>query len=379
MLNRLKASSVIAILLACGSAGAQQADRAQTEALSKRAADRLNTLHEEADRLASEERTLLGDLRRLEIDREIKTEEVRQLEQDAVTIAEDLASLDAQVASLEQEERLDTPRLRARLVSLYKLGQGRYVRLLLSTSEVRDIGQAARMVAAMAAQDQRRVTEHQRRLDEITRSRTALEERRQRLATLRTGAARAKAAADQAVRARNALIEGIDRRRDLNAQLSGELVAAQQRLQSTMAGIAGGVAAAPATLPIGPFRGDLDWPVAGSLRQAFGRSSRPGTAASNGIDVEAAEGAPVHAVHEGSVAFAGPFTGFGQLVIIDHGGQTFSLYGNLRDTAVTRGAHVARGNLVGTAGIAATGASGLYFELRIDGRPVDPLQWLRRR
>ncbi len=379
MLNRLKASSIVVILLVCGSAGAQQADRAQTDALSKRAADRLNALHEEADRLAAEERTLLGDLRRLEMDRESKTAEVRQLEQDAAAVTEELALLDAQVASLEQQERLNSPRLQARLVGLYKLGQGRYIRLLLSTSEIRDIGQAARTVAALARQDQQRVLEHQRMVAEITRSRGALEERRRGLVALQTGAARAKAAADQAVQARNALIEGIDRRRDVNAQLLGELLTAQQQLHTTMAGPASGGSAGPTTLPIGPFRGDLEWPVAGSVRQAFGRSARPGTAASKGIDVEAVEGAPVHAVHEGSVAFAGPFPGFAQLVIVDHGGDAFSLYGNLGDTAVAQGARVARGDLVGTAGIAATGAAGLYFELRIDGRPVDPLQWLRRR
>jgi septal ring factor EnvC (AmiA/AmiB activator) len=378
MFNRLKATSIVTMVLACGTLGASQADRAQTEALSKRAADRLNALHDEAARLAAEERTLLGDLRRLEIDREIKAEELRQLEQEAAIVTRELAALDAQVATLESQERSDTPKLRARLVTLYKLGQGRYIRLLLSTAGIGDLGQAARMIAAMAEQDQRRVAEHQRRLDQIRLARAALDERGQRLVSLRREAALAKTAADQAVMARNALIETIDRRRDLNAQLTGELLGAQQRLQATLAGVAADGTGSVSTLPIGPFRGDLEWPVAGSVRRAFGQSSRAGTV-TNGIDIEAAEGATVGAVHEGSVAFAGPFSGFGRLVIVHHGGQTFSLYGNLGDTAVAQGERVNRGDRVGTAGIAVTGAAGLYFELRVDGRPVDPLQWLRRR
>lgn len=379
MLNRLKASSAIAILLLGVSAAGQQADRAQTEALARRAADRLNALHEEADRLASQERTLLGDLRRLEIDREIKTEELRQLEQDAAKLTRDLAGLDTQVAALEQQNQLDAPRLRERIISLYKLGQGRYARLLLSTSEIRHIGQAARLVAAMAGQDQQRVADYQRSLDELTRSRTTLQEQRRQLGALRAGASGAKAAADEAVRARNALIDDIDRRRDLNAQFAGELLTAQQRLQATLTGLASGAAAVPAALPIGPFRGDLEWPVAGAIRQAFGQASRSAGTAANGIDIQAAEGTSVHAVHEGSVAFADAMAGFGQLVIVDHGGRTFSLYGNLRETVVVQGARVARGDLVGTAGVSPSGAAGLYFELRIDGRPVDPLQWLKKR
>jgi len=79
------------------------------------------------------------------------------------------------------------------------------------------------------------------------------------------------------------------------------------------------------------------------------------------------------------VAYAEPFAGFGNLVIIDHGSQVFSVYGDLLEVLVKRGAHVDRGQPVGTVGTAAAGTAGLYFELRVDGRPVDPLQWLKRR
>jgi septal ring factor EnvC (AmiA/AmiB activator) len=375
MTNGSKPCSAIAILLACGSLAAQQADRTDSEALSRRAAERLRALHEEADRLTSDERSVLVDLRRLEVTREIRTEEFRQAEADAGQVSTELTTLDHQIATIEQQARDDIPDLRARLVSLYKLGSGRYVRLLLSTTDVRRIGQASRLVAVLADQDKLRVAAHQYRLEELTSSRRTLEERRTRLATLRQQAQRARVAADAAVTARNALVREIDQRRDLNAQLSGELMTAQQKLQATVGDMPSG--AAP-SLPIGPFRGDLDWPVPGVVRQRFGgNDGRRGI--SNGIDIAAAEGLPVHAIHDGMVAFADTFTGFGRLVIVDHGGQTFSLYGNLKDVAVARGARVQRGAAIGSAGVAATGATGLYFELRVDGRPVDPLQWLKKR
>lgn len=367
----IKASSAVAIVLACGSSGAAQADRAQVEALAQRAADRLRSLHDEADHLAADERTLLGDLRRLEIDRQIKAEELGQIERDTAQVVADLSELDVQVAALEGQEQTDAPRLRARLVDLYKLGQGRYLRLLLSTSEVQRLGNATRMLTALAAQDRARVTGHQRRFDELVRSRATLEERRQRLLTLQAEAIRAKSAADQVVLARNTLIREVDQRRDLNAQLSGELVAAQQKLQATLKGLASDASTtASSVLPMAPFRGDLAWPAAGGLRQAFGCSAFGGAAS---------EGAPVEAVHDGTVAFAGAFAGFGVLVVVDRGGQAFSLYGNLRDTVVSPGTRVARGAAIGTVGVPATGVAGLYFELRIDGRPVDPVQWLRKR
>jgi septal ring factor EnvC (AmiA/AmiB activator) len=70
---------------------------------------------------------------------------------------------------------------------------------------------------------------------------------------------------------------------------------------------------------------------------------------------------------------------FGRLVVVDHGQGAFSLYGHLATLEVARGARVEAGSVVGTTGRAPGGTPALYFELRVDGRPVDPLQWLKRR
>ena len=173
----------------------------------------------------------------------------------------------------------------------------------------------------------------------------------------------------------------------MNAQLAGELSTTQQNLQGALRNLANGEpqAAETLSLPLRPFRGDLPWPVAGSVRRRFsltagarGVASNGGTA-SNGVEIAAAEGSKVEAIHEGIVAFADTFAGYGNLVILDHGSQAFSLYGNLLDIAVKRGARVDRGEAIGTVGPSALGPAGLYFELRIDGQPADPLQWLRKR
>jgi septal ring factor EnvC (AmiA/AmiB activator) len=95
--------------------------------------------------------------------------------------------------------------------------------------------------------------------------------------------------------------------------------------------------------------------------------------------IAAAEGSPVSVVHDGVVAFADTFGGFGNLVIVDHGSQSFSLYGDLLEMLVKKGARIERGQSVGTVGPAPAGPPGLYFELRIDGQSVDPLQWLKKR
>jgi septal ring factor EnvC (AmiA/AmiB activator) len=353
-------------------AGAQQPDRSQTEAMARRAGDRLQALQREADRLASEEGTLLNDLRKLEVDRLLKAEELKQVDAEARRIESDLAATSGRADALQRSEAIEAPELRARLVELYKLGQARYVRLLLSTPDIRHIGQASRMVAALASMDRHRVDSHQRTIGELKAARSALEERRRNLAAARLAAERAQGGLQRAVQARTALVRDIDARRDLNAELFGELQAAQQKLQLALRNLASG-ASPPDTigLPLKPFRGDLDWPVAGVVRRRFGRASFPG------IEVAAAEGTDVRAIHDGIVAFADSFSGFGNLVILDHGSQTFSLYGDLLDVIVRKGARVQRGQPVGAVGPTPGGLPGLYFELRVDGQPVDPLQWLK--
>jgi len=332
----------------------------------------LQALQREADRLAAEERTLLGELRKLEIERQLRAEELKVIDADAAKVAAELAATDQRVQALQTSERAAEPELRARLVEIYKLGRARYMRLLLSTPDLKQLGQATRTVSVLAKLDRERIESHKQTVSELARTRQALEQRRTELAGLRNAAARAQAAALRAAQARAELVRDIDQKRDLNAQLTGELQTTQQKLQAALRDMATGTASGTETaaLPLRPFRGDLPWPVNGQARRR---------SASNGIDIAAPEGASAVAIHDGVVAFAGTFAGFGNLVILDHGSQTFSLYGDLLEISVKKGAHVEHGQPIGKVGPTPSGSNALYFELRVDGQPVDPLQWLKKR
>jgi murein hydrolase activator len=356
---------------------AQTPDRARTEALARRATERLQALQREADRLASEERTLLGELRKLEIERQLRAEELKTIDADAAKIEAELTATDQRVEALQSSARKSEPELRARLVEIYKLGRARYLRLLLATPDLQHLRQATRTVAVLAKLDRERIAAHQQTVNELARTRQTLERRRRDLASLRAAASHAQAAALRAARARTELVRDIDRQRDLNAQLAGELQTTQQKLQAMLREMASGAAtgaAETAALPLKPFRGDLPWPVNGQVQRAFGRGS-----AANGVEIAAPEGASANAIHDGVVAFAGTFAGFGSLVILDHGSQAFSLYGDLLEISVKKGARVEHGQPIGKIGPTPSGTNALYFELRVDGQPVDPLQWLKKR
>jgi septal ring factor EnvC (AmiA/AmiB activator) len=360
-----------ALVVACTFVHAQTPE-SDHDALTRRTNERLRVLHDEADRLAAQERSVLGRLHELELARQIANEERRQAETAVADTAREIAALDTQIGQLEEERTADQPHTEARLVELYKLGPGRYARLMLGASDFHAIGRLSRTVAALADSDDARFRACEKRIADLGTARQALTTRHQMLSARETEAAKAQAAAVRAVAAQSAVVHDIDVRRDLNAQLAGELMAAQQKLEATLKGAAG------ATPPLGPVQGALPWPVPGAIRRRAEAALASASLRRPSIEIQAAEGTPVQAVHDGVVAFAGSFQGLGNLVIVDHGGQTFTLYGYLLETAVGQGVHVAEGDPLGRVGASPTGVPGLYFELRVAGRSVDPTSWLAR-
>jgi len=359
---------------------AQGNDRARIESAARRANERIRALQKEAESLVARERTLLVELRRLEVDRDLKAAELERVETDLETTSTELAAIGAKLAPLEHAVQAERPQVEARLVELYKLGKPGYLRLLLNVQNGRGLGRAYRTVAALERLDRDRIARHAKTLDALRQTRATLEARQRRALVLQRAAAQARQALDRAVAARTSLIRSLDTRRDLNAQLAGELQVAHRKLQESLTQLAAGrPTPAAAALPLAPFRGDLAWPVNGAVIGRFGRDRRaPAAARRNGIEIAARPGTPVHAVHEGRVAYAEPFTGLGNLVIVDHGDQAYTLYGYLGSVAVKAGAAIDRGDTVGVAGEGPSGQQAVYFELRIDGKAVNPVEWLRK-
>ena len=373
----------VAILAAAALAAAQppsSASAARPQSAAQRAAERIRALQRESDALASREKTLLVELRALEVQRELKTEQLASVERELRETRETLTGTIMRAAALRETAREQQPDVDARLVQLYKLGRAGYWKLLLDFDNVRAIGRAYRTASAMQQMDRDHVQQHQRTLEALAREQQVLEKRVADIERLQDQAARAKAAVERAVTARTALVTSIDAHRDLNAQLAGELEAAQQRLQGTVGQLGASRSLANA-LPIRPFRGALSWPASGIVTKRFGKQSisRSGPSMSRtGIEISVAEGEPVRSVHEGVVAYADPFTGYGNLVIVDHGDGAYSLYGYLASVEVSRGDRIAVQAALGRSGRNPGGNPALYFELRVDGAPVDPLQWLKK-
>ena len=182
----------------------------------------------------------------------------------------------------------------------------------------------------------------------------------------------------------------LERERGLKATVLRELraerrlharVAAQRAAQRATLSIP-----AAAEVPGGDFaaeRGHLPMPAKGVVVRGFGRHEDPelGTETlSTGVVIDAPLGAPVRAVYDGRVVYSGWYKGYGNLVIIDHGGGHHTLYGHLLAISRARGESVTQGTVIGEVGdTGSLRGPQLFFELRAGRRPVDPRRWLRSR
>ena len=122
--------------------------------------------------------------------------------------------------------------------------------------------------------------------------------------------------------------------------------------------------------------GTFPWPLEGRVLQAFGAPLEAGQLRANGLRLGAEEGTPVRAIARGQVVFADWLRGFGLMIIVDHGEGWLSLYGQAESLLYREGQQVEAGEVIATAGRSGGARSaGLWFELRQNGAPQDPIRW----
>ena len=132
--------------------------------------------------------------------------------------------------------------------------------------------------------------------------------------------------------------------------------------------------------PFGRLKGKMPWPVRGKLSAKFGTSRNQGDLTWNGVVIKSAYGTPVRAISYGRVAFADWLQGFGFITIIDHDDGYMSLYGHNQELYKQPGDWVEAGEVIATVGDSGGQAnSGLYFEIRYQGKPVNPDKWCSRK
>jgi murein DD-endopeptidase MepM/ murein hydrolase activator NlpD len=275
--------------------------------------------------------------------------------------------------------------LNQRLVDIYESDDPSTIDVLLGSSSVQeaidkvsyleDIGAQDRSIAAEVAVAKAQVTAARAKTKKVRSSVSG------ETAVIRARTDQTRAVRDELVGARNDLASTRkDKLVDLSTLTASERAEAEEidALQAASARIAAAIRAAQSKDSSGPTQtpssAGLIWPVQAPITSPFGwRWGRM----HEGIDLGAAYGTPIHAAAAGTVIYCGWEEGYGNFVVIDHGGNLATAYGHQSRIAVTCGQHVEQGQVIGYVG--STGHSTgphLHFEVRVDGNPVDPLGYL---
>jgi septal ring factor EnvC (AmiA/AmiB activator) len=343
---------------------------------------RLQELGRELANLDRRGTSLLGELQRLELQIQIAGEQLEllklQLARGYREMDENLRRVQALEASIAELQ----PFLESRAKSLYKLGRLSYVKLLLSVEKPSELTRAYRYISRLAREDalkMGRYLEDQKRLEE---AKAVLVEQTESMLVMRKELETTTRGLESRRASRAALLEEVYRRQEMAGTLVHELEQAREELGALIQSLASGQVSEGTTvyLPMRMFERELGWPVEGKLEGRFGTQLHPRfktVTVRNGIEIQAPVGAPVRAVYEGEVVYAAWFQGYGKLLILQHPGGGHSLYGYLSEFDVAKGDRVARGESIARVGdTGSLEGPRLYFEIRMDGRPVNPESWL---
>jgi murein DD-endopeptidase MepM/ murein hydrolase activator NlpD len=215
----------------------------------------------------------------------------------------------------------------------------------------------------------------ERKKDQIAADKAELESHLAAVDEVRDRRADALAEREAAVAAKRSLLAKVESRADRLRRIHEQLARESARIEFLLAAEAFG------PVPDALANGRLAWPAQGPMTSGFGPRTHPifgDSRVHTGIDIAAPYGAPVWAAARGVVVYVGTLSGYGNTIIVDHGGGLATTYNHLSGFLTGSGTSVARGEPIGRVGCTGycTGPH-LHFEVRVDGTPVDPLPYLR--
>jgi septal ring factor EnvC (AmiA/AmiB activator) len=339
---------------------------------------RIAELEQRLGRLAREAESAGRERRELDAQLELANARVHEIELQLEAGQDEAARLEAETAALAAELERRRGLLNSHLEVMALLGRAGSLQLLFDAFNGGDLETAVGTVSVLTAgqlrlveeyQDVRR--EHGRRLAELSRTLAQagedaqqLEARRAQLEEVRNRAARRYASLESSRKSTGATLAEM-REREAALQRLVETLAARERFTGSE--------------DIRAYRGALPWPVEGRVVQGFGRQLQPKYSTytvCNGLRFDAPSGSAVTAVFPGVVAYARHFKGYGNMVVLDHGSNVYSLVAGLATIHVRVDQRVTMGMRVGLASPTTEGGN-VYFEFRNGEKPEDPRRWLQ--
>lgn len=310
---------------------------------------------------------------------------IRQKERQTAAAVEEtrseIAALKRRQTDLNQAAIAQHEAVGAELRAIWKSQGNSQLKLLLEESDPQRLARMLAYYRYILGARYELLNSYQATLDELSSIATNLTSREKSLAQQRSTLGEQTRSLDTAQRERQRVLATIDSELISDAALLAARQQDRKQLEALLEEIEATVAVSFPLDDVQPFsaaKGQMNWPVDGPITRRFGTSRNQGKMRWQGIRMRADAGAPVAAIHHGRVVFADWLRGSGLLLVIDHGEGYMSLYAHNESLLYDVGDWVNGGAAIATVGDSGgQEETGLYFEIRKDGKPTNPQAWCR--
>jgi len=402
---------ILLLLISCFASSAWSADaKKQLQGIKKeiREKKRLITKTTQVESAVSDE------LAKIDMSLQSKERSLSDLNRDMKFVEKGLEKTRSEIDTVVKDVETRKKLIQNRLVSVYKAGEVGNIRFLFSSESLPKMLENLRYMKALLENDRQQVAEYNKRIAKLQELKTSIEQNVRRKESLKESIVLKKQEieAEKANKASYLLkvredkktyiaslqeleansrrlqsivikLEAASRQRQKLEAASRKRYTAKTRSQSVQPDKKGGANFVPPSIStgFGAQKGRLSLPTQGRIVDSFGRHKHPefnSYTISNGISIAAPIGADVRSIYSGTIVYSGYFKGYGNMVIVDHGDGFFSLYAHNSKVYKRVGSNVAKNELLASVGdVDSPRGSSLYFEIRYQGKPIDPAPWVR--
>ena len=331
--------------------------------------------------VGAKESTVLKHLKKIETQLILKERELTIYQLNYKVNQKKILSLVQRYKKAEQKLKFQNKVLGLRLRSMYKKGPLYPLKIIFSSNNVTDLLQQIKYMDLIARQDSELLYEYKNKLEHIKEDKRALFAARVKIINLKEKSILKKKEIERAKKIKSKFLEEIKKKISLNVKTRKELVAASNNLNKLIKKLLVKLDSGEG-LEISDKKGRLKLPLNGQILNKFGRKrvkEYDSYIVYNGINVKAKKGSFVKAVFDGKILYAGELEGYSNLVIVGHGNKYHTLYGHLDDINVSVDKIVKTGEIIGLSGDSGSlEGEVLYFELRRNGKPIQPLPWFSK-
>jgi murein hydrolase activator len=351
-------------------------EQAELKILRRKIAQQENAI----SKVGKKESAVLKNLHKIGSQLKLKKRELEIYKWNFKNNQKKIFSLEPRLKKAEQKIKSHKKILGLRLRSIYKERPMFPLRVAFSSNNITDLMQRLKYMNLIVQQDSQMLQEYLTKLEQIKQDKYSLYKVRAKLVSLKKNTVSKKREIEKTKKEKSVYLKKIKRKKNLSVKVRKELLAASNNLNSLIDKLLIKLVSGEG-LDISDKKGRLNLPLKGQILNKFGRKrvkEYESYIVYNGINVKARRGTPVQAVFDGKVLYTGELEGYGNLVIVGHGKEYHSLYGHLDSIKVASNKVVKTGEV-----IALSGDSGslegetLYFELRKNGKPIEPVRWFR--